>query len=279
MAKLIIISGRSGAGKSTVLHTFEDIGYYCIDNLPLDLLTQLPHTLIKQQEVAISIDVRNLTLPSLFKKVIDEIKPLVSELQVIYLDAGDDILLRRFRETRRRHPLAQSSLKEAIEDEKKQLAAVADTADIRIDSTHMNVQQLRDTVYQRMHQHQVGLPLMTIRSFGFKYGIPVDTDFIFDVRCLPNPYWEPALRDLNGHDEDIINYLKKYPQVTDLHNDILQFIEKWLPAFEHEGRKYLTISIGCTGGQHRSVYLAEQLGEYFTHKRDGVLIQHRDLLS
>lgn len=277
--KLLIISGRSGSGKSAALHMLEDLDYYCVDNLPVHLLPALLEGMdSKQQFVAISVDARNLpgnenTLPALIK----ELREKYQEVDVVYLDADDNTLLKRFSETRRKHPLSRTSLKDAIKLEAHLLEPVANSADLQIDTSHMSIKQLREIVYSRIYNRSERLPSLLFQSFGYKRGIPTDTDYTFDIRCLPNPYWEKSLREKTGNDQAVIDFFESQDAVNDMYNDIKNFIEKWLPAFEKESRKYLTISVGCTGGQHRSVYLAEKLAKHFLQQRDNVLIRHREL--
>lgn len=276
--KLVIVSGRSGSGKSVVLDTLEDLDYYCIDNLPLALLSQLSANLShRQAPVAVSIDARNTGDLHHFEKIIADLKSTFDELQIVYLDADDDTLLKRFRETRRKHPLNKSGLSEAIIAEKKMLTPITYLADLRIDSSHLSAKQLRAIVQQRIHRQQSIFLSIMLQSFAYKNGIPLDTDFVFDVRCLPNPYWVPGLRDKTGRDPEVIDYFKGIAQSDDMYEDIKNFLKKWFSIFENDGRKYLTISIGCTGGQHRSVYLTELLGSYLSQYYDGILIRHREL--
>ena len=283
--RLIIVSGRSGSGKSTALGVLEDNGFYCIDNLPAGLLPELaeralPHTELMHPKVAVSIDARNL--PSQLKRfseLLDEVRSRNIQCEVLYLDASEETLLKRFSETRRRHPLTndERSLGEAIAAEAKLLSPIIDRADLRIDTTHLNLYQLRDTLKLRLlEQHEPGTAYL-FESFGFKKGMPVDADLVFDVRCLPNPYWKPELRDFSGLEQPVIDYLTAEPDVQEMYQDILSYLQKWLPRFAASNRSYVTVAIGCTGGHHRSVYLANRLGSTLKPLLKNVQIRHRDL--
>ncbi|MCY1524505.1 RNase adapter protein RapZ [compost metagenome] len=283
--RLIIVSGRSGSGKSTALDVLEDHGFYCIDNLPATLLPELAErallqTELLQPQVAVSIDARNLPSQLLrFPELLDEARGRHIKCDVLYLDAEHDTLLKRFSETRRRHPLTNDnrSLAEAIKDEELLLAPIADLADLKIDTTHLNLYQLRDAIKLRLlNQPEPGTAFL-VESFGFKRGMPVDADLVFDVRCLPNPYWKPELRDHSGLEPAVAEYLAGQPDVEEMYQDILGFLNKWLPRFAASNRAYVTIAIGCTGGHHRSVYLAERLGATLKPSLKNVQVRHRDL--
>lgn len=283
--RLIIVSGRSGSGKSTALDVLEDNGFYCIDNLPAGLLPELAerallHTELLHPQVAVSIDARNL--PShlqRFPDLLEEVRARHILCDVLYLDADDETLLKRFSETRRRHPLTNEtrSLAEAIHDEGGLLGPIADLADLKIDTTHLNLYQLRDTIKLRLLNKPEPGTAFLVESFGFKRGMPVDADLVFDVRCLPNPYWKPELRDFSGLDQPVIEYLAAQPDVEDMYQDIRSYLQKWLPRFAASNRAYVTIAIGCTGGHHRSVYLAERLGQVLKEQLKNVQVRHRDL--
>lgn len=282
--RLVIVSGLSGSGKSIVLHALEDIGFYCIDNLPLGLLSafaaQMSHSPRHSYEnAAIGIDARNLSedLRS-FPDVLAEIKAMGLQVDIIFLQADDATLIKRFSETRRKHPLtrAEVSLAEAIAQERQRLAPMAANADWCIDTTRTNVHQLRDQVRDRMLKTAVGMSL-TFLSFGYKHGIPVDADLVFDVRCLPNPHWVPQLRALTGLDREVQEFLEQQPLMTQMFDDIRNFLEHWIPRFEADNRTYMTVAIGCTGGQHRSVYLATRLGDFFGRRGGQVMVRHREL--
>nr|WP_298135702.1 RNase adapter RapZ [uncultured Pseudomonas sp.] len=283
--RLIIVSGRSGSGKSTALDVLEDNGFYCIDNLPAGLLPELAertllHTEALLPQVAVSIDARNL--PSQLKRfptLLDEVRARHIKCDVIYLDADEETLLKRFSETRRRHPLTNEnrSLAEAIADESLLLGPIIDLADLKIDTTHLNLYQLRDSLKLRLlNQPEPGTAFL-VESFGFKRGMPVDADLVFDVRCLPNPYWKPDLRDFSGLDQPVVDYLSAQADVEEMYQDVFAYLTKWLPRFAASNRAYVTIAIGCTGGHHRSVYLANRLGEALKPLLKNVQVRHRDL--
>lgn len=286
MMQLIIVSGRSGSGKSTALGVLEDNGFYCIDNLPAGLLIELlehaSHYLGDQhQQVAVSIDARNRPDQlEQFAQLLKQIRtqPAVS-CAVLYLDADDPSLLKRFSETRRRHPLSSEHcpLAQAIYEEHALLKPIADLADLRIDTSKLNLHQLRDMLRLRLLNRSDSGTAILLQSFGFKRGLPIEADLIFDVRCLPNPYWHPELRELTGLDRPVMDYLSQQPDVEELFQDTLTYLEKWLPRFAIGNRAYVTVGIGCTGGQHRSVYLAERLGRALKKKLSNIQIHHREL--
>jgi UPF0042 nucleotide-binding protein len=281
--KLVIVSGLSGSGKSVALHTLEDLGYYCIDNLPLFLLKELALGLRNDgalTNTAVGIDARNRpeqlhALPGLVEQLCDP----SCECRVLYLEAQTDTLIKRFSETRRKHPLTapERALAEAIELERKLLEPILSEADLRIDTTHTNVHQLRDLVRERLGEdtpHRVSILLQT---FGFKHGVPQDVDFVLDVRCLPNPHWQPELRPLTGMDPRVARFLEESVEVSEMRDDLARFFDRWIPRFEADGRSYLTVAIGCTGGQHRSVYMGEQLRKHFEADGRKVMVRHREL--
>ncbi|CAA0079173.1 RNase adapter protein RapZ [BD1-7 clade bacterium] len=282
--KLVIISGRSGSGKSTALKVLEDTGFYCIDNLPAGLLPSLIEKTRAQPEgnqlLAVCIDARNQTgeiaiLTGLVNDLGDDV-----DTQVIYLDANSPTLIKRFSETRRKHPLSSSnlSLKQAIQHEKTLLDPIATIADLQINTNHLNVHELRELIKQRISSDLDNADMaLLFTSFGFKTGIPVDADMVFDVRCLPNPYWEPDLRQYNGTQQPIIDYLSQQDEVTSMYTDIVHYLETWIPRFEANNRSYFTVAIGCTGGKHRSVFLSEKLQEHFAKSRNNVQIYHREI--
>lgn len=283
--RLIIVSGRSGSGKSTALDVLEDNGFYCIDNLPAGLLPELAerallHTEVLQPQVAVSIDARNLpTHLQRFPELLNEVRARHILCDVLYLDADEDTLLKRFSETRRRHPLTDEnrSLAEAIRDEALLLEPISDLADLKIDTTHLNLYQLRDSLKLRLLNKPEPGTAFLIESFGFKRGMPVDADLVFDVRCLPNPYWKPDLRAHSGLDQPVIDYLAAQADVDEMYHDIHAYLYKWLPRFAASNRAYVTIAIGCTGGHHRSVYLAERLGQTLRAQLKNLQVRHRDL--
>ncbi len=279
--KLTIISGRSGSGKSVCLHVLEDLGFYCIDNLPVELLPALIEQIrIQQPRIAVSVDARNLPQDlDRFIHILEELKKVVTSYEIIYLDAEHATLLRRFSETRRKHPLSSEKipLQEALQKEAQLLEPIAQLADLRIDSTRLTVQQLRELIRDRITvKGPKGLSLL-FESFGYKFGVPADADYAFDVRCLPNPYWEPSLRGFTGLDPMVTEFLQQQPQTQKLLDDIKGFMETWLPSFEADNRNYMTIAVGCTGGQHRSVFVAEQLAKHFRNQHRNVQVRHREL--
>lgn len=283
--KLLIISGLSGSGKSIALHVLEDLGYYCIDNLPIGMLPaladQLKHHHNNSQEcVAVGIDARNLTgdLES-FPAILKDLNNRGIHCEVFFLEANDATLLKRFSETRRRHPLSSDEvpLSEAIIQERTLLEPISSTADLLIDTSQTNIHQLRDLIHGRVSSAEHAQLSVLFESFGYKHGIPVNADFVFDIRCIPNPHWVPELRALTGHDREVIDYLEQHEDVHHMYKDIQQLLETWIPRFEADNRSYMTIAIGCTGGQHRSVYMVNKLNQYFSLQRDGVLSRHREL--
>jgi UPF0042 nucleotide-binding protein len=283
--RLIIVSGRSGSGKSTALNVLEDNGFYCIDNLPAGLLPELAerallHTELIHPQVAVSIDARNL--PSQLKRfpeLLAEVRSRYIQCDLLFLDAEEETLFKRFSETRRRHPLTNDtrSLAEAIDDERKLLGPIIELADLKIDTTQLNLYQLRDLIKVRLLNRPEPGTAFLIESFGFKRGMPVDADLVFDVRCLPNPYWKPDLRDYSGLDEPVIEYLQAQPDVEEMYRDIFAYLSKWLPRFAASNRAYATVAIGCTGGHHRSVFLVERLGRALKDTLKNVQVRHRDL--
>jgi len=283
--KLIVISGRSGSGKSTCLHVLEDIGYYCVDNLPASMLGTLTESVSNDlhpefQEVAVSIDARNISEDlEKFPHIFENLDSNKIERQIIFLDADDNTLLKRFSETRRRHPLTSENLGllEAIKKEKFLLAPIISLSNLTIDTSSLSLHQLRDIVKNRVTSKAgTGLSVQ-FQSFGFKHGVPVDADMVFDVRCLPNPYWVVQLRSLNGLDKEVADYLDSQHEVQDMYTDIKDFLTRWLPKFEANNRSYITIAIGCTGGQHRSVYLCEKLKLEFNTTSYNVQIRHKEI--
>ena len=283
---LVIISGLSGSGKTVALHTLEDEDSYCVDNLPLGLLPEfvrrvMNRTIQPYENIAVGIDARSDSHDlRCFSEIIEPIRELDIDLKVIYLQAELGTLIKRFSDTRRRHPLARKGLPlaEAIEVERNLLSDIAAGSDLFVDTTFTNIHQLRELIKEQIIQRdkQNGLSVL-FQSFGFKHGTPTDSDFVFDVRCLPNPHWEQQLRPLTGLDPDVIRFLQDQEEVTQMLDYIREFLYNWIPKFEQQNRYYLTVSIGCTGGQHRSVYIAQQLSEDFRGKVDTVSIRHREL--
>ncbi len=279
---LVIASGMSGAGKSQALHTLEDQGYYCIDNLPLELfeITLTNVRVLQHKKIAIGIDVRS------GKKYLQNLPEIVSRLKtnfrtdVLYLYAGKSVLIKRYDETRRKHPLsdAETPLREAILEEYDLIAPVREMADIQIDTSNTTIYQLANTIISRVCNNQHASLSLMFQSFGFKYGTPRDSDYLFDVRCLPNPYWVPELRNHTGLEKNVSDWLSSQKLVVKMEDDLKKFIKDWIPKIIESQRAYITISIGCTGGHHRSVYLTEALAKYFQESyENSVIVKHREL--
>jgi len=283
--RLIVISGLSGSGKSVALHMLEDLDYYCIDNLPAGLLpTFVEHTVHSGEPTysltAVGVDARNRP------KDVASVPQLVAELRrdglhcdVVFLRADDEVLLKRYSETRRRHPLSRTgaSLAEAIATERRLLEPIADAADLVIDTSNSSVHELRELVRQRLGERPERRLSILFESFAYRHGLPGDADFVFDVRSLPNPYWEPGLSRLTGRDHAVVEFLEKHASVQHMLQDITRFLERWIPELQQTNRSYLTVAIGCTGGQHRSVYLVERLAAHFAGKHAHVLTRHQAL--
>ena len=283
--RLIIVSGLSGSGKSVALHVLEDLGYYCVDNMPAALLNSVVDEVnsgVDQpaQLLAVGVDARNR------RKDLEALPKLISELrqrgirtELLFLQASDDVLLKRFGETRRRHPLADhgTALRAAIDSERAILAEVVNTADLIIDTSRTSIYELADTIRERIDRRKTNTLSVLIESFGFKNGIPADADFVFDLRCLPNPYWTVELRGLTGRDSEVSEFLDAQPAFIDMHDDILAFLKRWIPEYDDVHRGYLTVAIGCTGGQHRSVYMADKLATALRDVHDPVLTRHNEL--
>lgn len=283
--KLTIISGLSGSGKSIALHVLEDLGHYTIDNLPIGLLPAFAEQVLDTPDsgfthFAVGIDARNLNKD--LERCPDILRTLRQRgvtCELVFLEANNTTLLKRFSETRRKHPLTSEnlSLEEAIQTERSLLEPLVDSADLVLDTSVTNVHQLRDLIRERLGENAQGRLSLLFESFGYKHGLPVDADFVFDVRCVPNPHWEPELRALTGRDTEVVRYLERQPQVEAMFDDLRQFLENWIPRFEADNRTYMTVAIGCTGGQHRSVYLVERLAGYFRALGDNILVRHREL--
>lgn len=266
------------------LRALEDLGYYCIDNLPAGLMPAFAEQIADEEpelydKVAVGIDARNRI------RDLERFPPMLAGLQsanlhaeVFFLQADTDTLIQRFSETRRRHPLTSTgrALAEAIDEERRLLEPLAAHADLFIDSSDTNIHELRRLIWKRVGTLGRALSLL-LESFAYKHGVPADLDFAFDVRCLPNPYWEPSLAGLSGKDGAVVEFLERQAAVHAMYDDILGFLERWLPSFEEEQRSYVTVGIGCTGGRHRSVYLVERLAKAFSSRRGNVLIHHREL--
>jgi len=282
--KIIVVSGLSGSGKSVALGMLEDLDYYCIDNLPLALLATLkPQTLQHRDEefplLAVSIDARSRGDIAGFPKRIAELREAGLDIQVLFFQADRDVILRRYSETRRKHPLtdANTPLAEAIDREHELMQPIADSAERVIDTSRSNIHQLRELVRSHLQgQNEEGLSLL-FQSFGFKYGMPDAVDFVFDVRCLPNPHWQEELRIQTGRDAGVVKYLEAQEDTKKMLDDISRFLEHWLPKFQAEDRAYVTVAIGCTGGKHRSVYIVEQLAARFRQHYPTTLVRHTEL--
>lgn len=283
--RLIIISGLSGSGKSVALHVLEDLGYYCIDNMPAALLKSLLDEVSRMDDrstvrVAVGVDARNRQtdlerLPAL----IDELRKHGVQTDLLFLQASDEILLKRYSETRRPHPLDThgTELRTAIENERELLGQVINAADLIIDTSRTSVYQLAEVIRRRVGPREKNMLSVLIQSFGYKHGIPPDADFVFDLRCLPNPYWQHDLRPLTGHDPPVIRFLDAEPAFVQMYEDILAFLRRWIPEYMSFDRSYLTVAIGCTGGQHRSVYMAEKLALALRQHHEPVLTRHNEI--
>ncbi|GAB1269847.1 RNase adapter RapZ [Aurantivibrio infirmus] len=284
--RLVVISGHSGSGKSTALHVLEDAGFSCVDNLPASLLPQLVQHIetvssaAGKEKFAISIDARN-TWQDLkdFPEIIRNAKIPGLKCEVVFLDARNAVLIQRFSETRRKHPLSDraTDLQDAIEIERSLLEPIADIADLVIDTSNLNLHELRDLVKIRVAGKESQRMSVLFESFGFKYGVPVDAEMVYDVRCLPNPYWKPHLRAFNGLQQPVIDFLSAEDEVKEMLDDMTQYLTRWLPRFEASNRSYITIGVGCTGGQHRSVFLCDSLYKHFSNLYENVQVRHREL--
>ncbi len=285
--RLIIVSGLSGSGKSVALAMLEDLDYYCVDNIPAGLLPGFIAYTVRTSEpayrlTAVGVDARNRP------EDLADVPRLVTELrrsgigcELLFLRAENEALLKRFSETRRRHPLSRDriGLQEALELERRLLEPVAGAADLTIDTTRLSVHELREMVRARVAERPVTGPSLLFESFAYRHGVPDDADFVFDARAMPNPYWDPALRSHTGRDAAVVKFLDEHEEVARFLADVTGFLERWLPSLVRSNRSYLTIAVGCTGGQHRSVYLAEKLAAHFSGKYGQPLIRHRDLAS
>ncbi|MCY3627785.1 MAG: RNase adapter RapZ [Gammaproteobacteria bacterium] len=280
--KVFVISGRSGSGKSTVLHALEDAGYTCIDNFPVLLLNQLIDKYVDNQNynnLAVSIDARSPS--SELYRLPDVLQSLTQESfqpRLVYLDAQSSVLVKRFDETRRRHPLEQigSDLVQCIDAETNLLAHLADIADLKIDTTNLSQHELTRLTNSLLIKGDSREIVLLFRSFAFRNGVPVDADFVFDVRCLPNPHWDVELAKLSGRDKKVQEFFQRQELVTEMQQQIVKFLTRWLQVFEQHKRAYVTVAVGCTGGRHRSVYMTEQLAQAFRKKYSNVLTRHRE---
>ena len=283
--RLIVVSGLSGSGKSVALHVLEDLGYYCIDNIPAALLKSAVHEVHSGEGpaaelLAVGVDARNRpqdleALPGL----IDDLRELGVRTDIVFLHASDEVLLQRYSETRRRHPLAEhgTELRKAINAEREILTHINNAADLVIDTSMTSVYELADAIRERVGRRKSESLSVLIESFGFKHRIPADADFVFDMRCLPNPYWSTDLRGLTGLDNEVIDFLDAEEAFTAMYEDIVGFLNRWIPRFEDAHRGYLTIAVGCTGGQHRSVHMTEKLAASLREHHEPVLTRHNNL--
>jgi UPF0042 nucleotide-binding protein len=283
--RIIILSGLSGSGKSVALHMLEDFGFYCIDNIPAALLKPFVSYTVRSPETtydrtAIGLDARNTPAEvASVPQLIDELRRSGLQCEVLFLVAAEDELLRRFAETRRKHPMSHGGigLREAMAAERALLEPIASVADLLIDTSRLSVHALRDIIYKRVGQRGATQLSITFESFGFKRGIPADADFVFDARALPNPYWEPGLRHLTGRDTEVIRFLENHTHVAALVADIARFVRGRIPEYLASNRGYLTVAVGCTGGQHRSVYIVDRLAESFAAEFGNVTARHSGL--
>jgi len=285
--RLIIVSGLSGSGKSVALHILEDLGYYCVDNIPAALLKSVVKEVTSDgdesvQMLALGVDARNRredleSLPRLLK----ELKQQQIQTELLFLQSSDDVLLQRYSESRRRHPLAKhgTALRAAIDKERELMSVIVNAADLIIDTSRTSVYELADTIRERVDRRSTQSLSVLIESFGFKNGIPADADFVFDMRCLPNPYWTVELRGLTGRDKEVSDFLDSQDAFVRMYEDILEFLRRWIPEYDDVHRGYLTVAIGCTGGQHRSVYMTEKLAAALRDMHEPVLTRHNELGS
>jgi UPF0042 nucleotide-binding protein len=285
--RLIIVSGMSGSGKSVALDSLEDMGFYCIDNIPAALLGGVIREIIEARDslydnLAVGVDARNrATDLQIVPALLRSIKQQGIQCEIIFLHAENRVLLTRFRETRRRHPLRgqNMSLNDAISQEHELLGPVINSANLVIDTSKISIYELRELLQARLADRDKDQLSIQVESFGFKHGVPYDADFVFDVRCLPNPYWEMELRPLNGKDQRVIEFLETDPTAATMQKDILDFLQRRIPEFIGNNRNYLTVALGCTGGQHRSVYLADRIAAVLSEQQENVIITHSELIT
>ena len=283
--RLVIISGVSGSGKSVALHVLEDLGFYCVDNIPVGLLKPFIDELVRRKDpafdnVGIGLDARSrpadlAEVPALIQKL----RAGGLSCEIIFLQTDTKVLLSRFSETRRKHPLSddKTSLEEAIAKEREVLAPISNSAELVIDTTRMSVSALREQIRERVAPRTPGAVSIMIESFGYKNGLPANADFVFDVRCLPNPYWELRLRPLSGKDAPVREFLDAAPMVQQMVDHIVAFLEEWIPRYQDFQRSYLTVAIGCTGGMHRSVYVAEAIAKRLAAKHGNIRTHHSEV--
>jgi len=283
---LLIVSGRSGAGKSSALGTLEDLNFYCIDNQPVALIQQTVSTLLTVspgRNLAVSIDIRTLGQPADIPALVQSLKSEVSRLDVVFIDATDESLARRFSETRRLHPLStgidRTHLSDALRRESRQLEPIQAIATYKIDSSGLSIHTLRSQIRELVAGETATQLILKLQSFGFKRGVPMDSDTVFDARSLPNPHWEAELQPLTGRDQPIKDYMNQFPETTELLDEIEAHVRRWVPRHAKSGRQYFTLSIGCTGGQHRSVYLTEALNQRLSDLELDRQVVHRELSS
>lgn len=283
--RLVIVSGFSGSGKSVALHALEDLGFYCIDNIPAGLLESLIEHILNRgdsvfENVGVGVDARNRP------DDIDQLPRLIGNLRsrgiicdLLFLQADDEVLMSRFSETRRKHPLSVqgAGLREAIAEERRLLGAIIDAADLLIDTSKTSAHALRERIRERVGERNPHELSILIASFGYKHGLPADADYVFDVRCLPNPYWDPQLRPRNGKDPEVRKFLGAEPEVQQMIDDIAAFLEKWIVKYQDFQRSYLTVAIGCTGGQHRSVYIVDAVARKLSEIYGPIQTMHHEL--
>lgn len=279
-AELVIITGMSGSGKASVLKAFEDLGYYCVDNLPVQLIPQFAELVVQSSEIrltALVVDVREGSKLEDLPGILKFVRRLIPT-KVVFLEASDEVLLRRFSETRRPHPLGtDSSVKSALKEERRHLSAIRRLADFVIDTSKFNVHELRAHIKERfLEQSAEKSILISCVSFGFRHGVPEDSDLVFDVRFLPNPHFVPEFRPLTGRDHRVAKYIRSFPQTREFISRISDLLVYLIPHYIHEGKSYLTIAFGCTGGQHRSVMIAEEVGKRLRRSDYRVKVVHRD---
>jgi len=285
--RLIIVSGLSGSGKTVALHVLEDLGYYCIDNIPAALLKSVVEEVTSGSDtptemLAVGVDARNRRKDlEALPEIIEELRQQGIQTELVFLQASDDILLQRYSESRRRHPLAEhgTALRAAIKTERAMLAELVNSADLIIDTSRTSIYELADAIRERIDRRESNMLSVLIESFGFKNGIPADADFVFDLRCLPNPYWTVELRGLTGKDAEVTEFLEAQPAFNAMYEDILTFLKRWIPEYDDVHRGYLTVAIGCTGGQHRSVHMTDKLAQALRKEHDPVLTRHNELGS
>ena len=283
--RLIVVSGFSGSGKSVALHALEDLDFYCVDNIPAGLLNALVEHILDRQDsvfenVGVGLDARNRP------DDIDRVPGLIGDLkksglscELLFLQADDEVLMSRFSETRRKHPLSArgAGLREAIAMERELLGSIINAADLLIDTSETSAHELREQIRERVGEREPHRLSILIESFGYKHGLPADADFVFDVRCLPNPYWIPELRHLCGKDEEVRSFLAAKPEVGQMIDDIAVFLTTWIVKYQDFQRSYLTVAIGCTGGQHRSVFIADALADRLAARYGPIQTVHHEL--